>query len=77
MELIVLTVFFCAVQAMKAESNESWSFESNLVVGTRDAAEIYLHERICTPEIWEKAFRYFFALVCARQNPLWKLGHRR
>ena len=64
-ELRVLSVFSDVVQAIEAESSESWSFESNLV-GSRGAAEIYPHKRNHMPEIWEKAFRYFFALVLGR-----------
>jgi hypothetical protein len=64
-KIIVLSAFSDVVQAMEADSCESWSFESNLV-GTRCAVEIYPHERNYTPEICEKAFKYFIALVLGR-----------
>jgi hypothetical protein len=62
---IVLSGFSDVVHAMEAKSTESLSFESNLV-GTRGAAETYPHERNYTPDIWEKAFRCFIALLPGR-----------
>jgi hypothetical protein len=61
-ERMVLTVFSDVVEAMEAESRECWSNESNLV-GNRGATENYPHERIDTPDTWEKAVKCFLALV--------------